>query len=78
MTEETANDLPKYAEAVLLPNATSNPIFAGEVDDKYQCSMEDKDNKVHGWVCTNDQSRHVGFWMITPSSEFRIGGPHLP
>ncbi|KAK9926081.1 hypothetical protein M0R45_023333 [Rubus argutus] len=61
-----------YPEAVLLSNATSNPILAGEVDDKYQYSMEDKDSKVHGWICTDPS---VGFWMITPSTEFRIGGP---
>ncbi|GMY32300.1 rhamnogalacturonate lyase B-like isoform X2 [Fagus crenata] len=43
------------------------------VDDKYQYSLEDKDNKVHGWI-SNDPS--VGFWMITPSDEFRKAGPH--
>ncbi|KAE8658678.1 Rhamnogalacturonate lyase family protein [Hibiscus syriacus] len=35
------------------------------VDDKYQYSSENKDLKVHG----------VGFWQITPSGEFRSGGP---
>lgn len=43
-----------------------------QVDDKYQYSCEDKDNKVHGWI-SNDPP--VGFWMITPSNEFRAGGP---
>ncbi|GKU95011.1 hypothetical protein SLEP1_g8429 [Rubroshorea leprosula] len=42
------------------------------VDDKYQYSLEDKDNKVHGWMVANPP---VGFWMITPSDEFRVGGP---
>ncbi|KAI3891720.1 hypothetical protein MKX03_001228 [Papaver bracteatum] len=42
------------------------------VDDKYQYSLENKDNKVHGWICTDPR---VGFWQITPSDEFRTGGP---
>ncbi|OAY33510.1 hypothetical protein MANES_13G102800v8 [Manihot esculenta] len=60
-----------YPEAVLLTNPI-NPKLRGEVDDKYQYSCEDKDNKVHGWI-SNDPP--VGFWMITPSNEFRAGGP---
>ncbi|KAL6225063.1 hypothetical protein ACLB2K_003915 [Fragaria x ananassa] len=60
-----------YKEAVLLTDP-SNPEFRGEVDDKYQYSIEDKDNKVHGWISTDES---VGFWMITPSDEFRTGGP---
>lgn len=43
-----------------------------QVDDKYQYSCENTDNSVHGWVSTLDS---VGFWMITPSNEFRNGGP---
>ncbi|KAI8023647.1 NADH dehydrogenase [ubiquinone] 1 alpha subcomplex subunit 8-B [Camellia lanceoleosa] len=42
------------------------------VDDKYQYSCDDKDNRVYGWICSN---LAVGFWMITPSDEFRTGGP---
>ncbi|XP_026432925.1 rhamnogalacturonate lyase B-like isoform X2 [Papaver somniferum] len=60
-----------YPEAVLLTNPT-NPLFKGEVDDKYQYSCENKDNRVHGWI-SSDHS--VGFWVITPSDEFRTGGP---
>ncbi|KAM1052977.1 hypothetical protein FF1_000503 [Malus domestica] len=60
-----------YPEAVLLTNP-SNPDLRGEVDDKYQYSSEDKDNKVHGWICTKPA---VGFWIITPSDEFRTAGP---
>ncbi|KAL5705486.1 rhamnogalacturonan endolyase [Ranunculus cassubicifolius] len=60
-----------YPEAVLLTNPT-NPDIKGEVDDKYQYSCEDKDNKVHGWICSDPP---VGFWQITPSDEFRTGGP---
>ncbi|XVF17391.1 hypothetical protein REPUB_Repub10bG0117700 [Reevesia pubescens] len=61
-----------YKEAVLLTNP-SNPEFEGQVDDKYQYSTENKDNKLHGWISDDDA---VGFWIITPSNEFRTGGPH--
>ncbi|XP_010254609.1 PREDICTED: probable rhamnogalacturonate lyase B [Nelumbo nucifera] len=60
-----------YAEAVLLTNPIE-PEFKGEVDDKYQYSCENKDNKVHGWICMDPP---VGFWQITPSDEFRTCGP---
>ncbi|KDO81262.1 hypothetical protein CISIN_1g0389792mg, partial [Citrus sinensis] len=53
-----------YEEAVLLPN--------GEVDDKYQYSMDAKDIRVHGWISTDST---VGFWQILPSSESRSFGP---
>ncbi|KAF5462025.1 hypothetical protein F2P56_018067 [Juglans regia] len=58
-------------EAVLLVNPVESE-FKGEVDDKYQYSCENKDLQVHGWICTDPP---VGFWQITPSSEFRSGGP---
>ncbi|XVE86892.1 hypothetical protein DITRI_Ditri18aG0072000 [Diplodiscus trichospermus] len=61
-----------FKEAVLMTNP-SNPQFKGEVDDKYQYSIENKDNKLHGWI-SDDEA--VGFWVITPSDEFRTGGPH--
>ncbi|XP_004287405.1 PREDICTED: probable rhamnogalacturonate lyase B isoform X1 [Fragaria vesca subsp. vesca] len=60
-----------FAEAVLLLDP-KNKELAGEVDDKYQYSCMNKDIQVHGWVC-NDPP--VGFWQITPSDEFRSGGP---
>ncbi|XP_052188166.1 probable rhamnogalacturonate lyase B [Diospyros lotus] len=60
-----------YPEAVLLVNPIE-PEFKGEVDDKYQYSCENKDNKVHGWICFDPP---VGFWQISPSNEFRTGGP---
>ncbi|XP_019439240.1 PREDICTED: probable rhamnogalacturonate lyase B isoform X2 [Lupinus angustifolius] len=63
-----------YPEAILLTNP-SNPQFRGEVDDKYQYSIENKDNKVHGWISIDSDSP-MGFWMITPSNEFRNGGPN--
>ncbi|OVA15246.1 Rhamnogalacturonate lyase [Macleaya cordata] len=71
--EDRKNGQPlAYPEAVLLTN-TSNPEFKGEVDDKYQYSVENKDNGVHGWISLDPR---VGLWMITPSNEFRTGGPH--
>ncbi|XP_021832103.1 probable rhamnogalacturonate lyase B [Prunus avium] len=60
-----------FPEAVLLVNPVE-PELKGEVDDKYQYSCDNKDNKVHGWICTEPP---VGFWQITPSNEFRSGGP---
>ena len=44
-----------------------------QVEDKYQYATENKDNKLHGWI-SDDEA--VGFWIITPSNEFRTGGPH--
>ncbi|KAK8956099.1 hypothetical protein KSP40_PGU011110 [Platanthera guangdongensis] len=60
-----------YPEAVLLTNPI-NADLKGEVDDKYQYSCENKDNKVHGWISLEPP---IGFWQITPSDEFRTGGP---
>lgn len=60
-----------YKEAVLLTN-TTNPHLKVKVDDKYQYAADSKDNKVHGWI---SQKIGVGFWIITPSGEFHIGGP---
>ncbi|KAK2656643.1 hypothetical protein Ddye_009695 [Dipteronia dyeriana] len=61
-----------YPEAVLLTDPI-NEELRGEVDDKYQYSLENKDNKVHGWITADDTP--VGFWMISPSEEYRSGGP---
>ncbi|KAI4979134.1 hypothetical protein ZWY2020_015887 [Hordeum vulgare] len=69
-----------YKEAVLLVNP-SEPQFAGEVDDKYQYSMDNKDNRVHGWIAGagggggGGDRVPVGFWVVTPSNEFKSGGP---
>ncbi|KAM6543812.1 hypothetical protein CsatB_008259 [Cannabis sativa] len=60
-----------YPEAVKLINPVE-PQFTGEVDDKYEYSCENKDNRVHGWI-SNDPP--IGFWQITPNDEFRSGGP---
>ncbi|KAK4707675.1 hypothetical protein R3W88_028600 [Solanum pinnatisectum] len=61
-----------YKEAVLLTNPT-NPDLKGEVDDKYFYSNDDKDGKVYGWISSTNPP--LGFWMINPSNEYRIGGP---
>ncbi|KAM7515835.1 hypothetical protein LguiA_005418 [Lonicera macranthoides] len=60
-----------YREAVHLTNP-ANPTLKGEVDDKYQLSCNNEDNRVHGWISSNP---NVGFWVISPSDEFRSGGP---
>ncbi|XP_044460522.1 probable rhamnogalacturonate lyase B [Mangifera indica] len=59
-------------ESVLLVNPI-NPDLKGEVDDKYQYSMDNKDGGVHGWI--SSRRPMVGFWVIFPSQEFRNGGP---
>ncbi|EEE69124.1 hypothetical protein OsJ_28234 [Oryza sativa Japonica Group] len=60
-----------YPEAVLLVDPI-NPDLRGEVDDKYQYSCENQYNNVHGWISFDPP---IGFWQITPSDEFRTGGP---
>ena len=60
-----------YPEAVLLKNPMNSEL-EGEVDDKYQYSSESKNDRVHGWISLNSG---IGFWIITPSYEFRTAGP---
>ncbi|XAR73519.1 Rhamnogalacturonan endolyase [Bertholletia excelsa] len=60
-----------YPEAVLLTDP-ENDDLKGEVDDKYMYSADVIDNQAHGWMCFE---HGVGFWVITPSNEFRTGGP---
>ncbi|GLU20223.1 hypothetical protein SLE2022_364330 [Rubroshorea leprosula] len=69
--DEDRSETLDYKEAVLLTNP-SDPDLRGQVDDKYQYSIEDKDNRVQGWMSNKPL---VGLWMITPSDEFRVGGP---
>eukprot|EP00249_Psilotum_nudum_P013399 c24306_g2_i1 orf=194-1318(+) len=59
-----------YPEAVILTRP-KNPDLQGEVDDKYQYSCDNRENRVHGWISFNPL---VGFWIITASDEFRNGG----
>ncbi|XP_051147562.1 uncharacterized protein LOC127262784 isoform X2 [Andrographis paniculata] len=61
----------EYPEAVLLVDPVDLE-FKGEVDDKYHYSIENKDNKVHGWISSDPP---LGFWQIAPSNEYRNGGP---
>ena len=63
-----------YKEAVLLVDPVE-PQFKGEVDDKYQYSLDNKDNAVHGWISAGRTNPAMGFWVITPSNEFKSGGP---
>ncbi|URD73710.1 Rhamnogalacturonate lyase [Musa troglodytarum] len=60
-----------YPEAVRLTDPT-NAALRGEVDDKHQYSSENKDSMVHGWISSDPP---IGFWLITPSNEFKTGGP---
>ncbi|CAL4993136.1 unnamed protein product [Urochloa decumbens] len=62
-----------YKEAVLLVDPME-PQFRGEVDDKYQYSLDNMDNFVHGWISVSDPNP-MGFWVVTPSNEFKSGGP---
>ena len=45
-----------------------------QVDDKYEYSLDNKDNVVHGWI-SSSHPNPTGFWVITPSNEFKSGGP---
>ncbi|KAG4399641.1 hypothetical protein AAZX31_08G266800 [Glycine max] len=75
MRDREAGQILAFPEAVLLTRPIS-PKFRGEVDDKYQYSCENKDNNVHGWISVDSSNApSVGFWMITPSNEFRNAGP---
>ncbi|CAL1397592.1 unnamed protein product [Linum trigynum] len=58
-------------ESVMLVNPI-NPDLKGEVDDKYQYSMDNQESGVHGWISSEPL---IGFWVIFPSHEFRSGGP---
>jgi len=64
-----------YKEAVLLVDPVE-PEFRGEVDDKYQYALDNQDNLVHGWIGGDPASAAAtGFWVVTPSNEFKNGGP---
>ncbi|CAJ2643127.1 unnamed protein product [Trifolium pratense] len=62
-----------YPEAVRLVDPIE-PEFKGEVDDKYEYSIESRSNYVHGWISIHS-SESNGIWLITPSYEFRSAGP---
>ncbi|KAF6141505.1 hypothetical protein GIB67_012267 [Kingdonia uniflora] len=41
-----------------------------KVDDKYEYSIKNKDNRIHGWVSSYPP---IGLWQITTNDEFRTG-----
>ncbi|CAI9115105.1 OLC1v1015939C1 [Oldenlandia corymbosa var. corymbosa] len=57
-----------YKEAVHVKGPTGQM----EVDDKYQYSLDNKDQQAHGWISAE---KNVGFWVIMPSYESKAGGP---
>lgn len=58
------------------PQSYFGPVAShwNQVDDKYQYACESRYNRVHGWICI-DPVNSTGFWLITPSYEFRSAGP---
>ncbi|KAI4984040.1 hypothetical protein ZWY2020_040893 [Hordeum vulgare] len=58
-----------YREAVLLVDP-SEPQFKGEVEDKYQYTLDTKDNMVHGWV-TAGRTRRLR--VVTQRMKFKSG-----
>ncbi|KAI3955239.1 hypothetical protein MKW98_020872 [Papaver atlanticum] len=64
----------QYKEATLLVDPVE-PELKGQVDDKYMYALNSEDIKVHGWVSSEASDPLVGFWHITPSDEYRGGGP---
>lgn len=61
----------EYREAILWTNY-SDPKLKTQVEDKYQYAEDIKDQRVHGWISSDPA---VGFWLITPSTEFYLTGP---
>jgi len=59
-----------HLDILLVPVCFNSLII--QVDDKYQYACEDKDNKVVGWISFDPP---IGMWVVTPSDEFRLGGP---
>ncbi|RZC82078.1 hypothetical protein C5167_044663 [Papaver somniferum] len=60
-----------FKEAALLVDPVDREL-KGQVDDKYMYAQNIEGIKVHGWVSSDPL---VGFWHITPSHEYRSGGP---
>ena len=50
-----------YKEAVLLVDPVE-PQFKGEVDDKYQYSLDNKDNTVPGWISGGRTNPAMHYW----------------
>ncbi|KAL2940327.1 Rhamnogalacturonate lyase [Bienertia sinuspersici] len=45
-----------------------------QVEDKYQYSEDMKDQQVHGWISSDDETS-FGFWLIKPTTEYYSAGP---
>ncbi|GER47111.1 rhamnogalacturonate lyase family protein [Striga asiatica] len=71
--DRKAGQILGYKEVVWLQRR--GIVLINRVDDKYQYSCDNKDSRVHGWISSNPK---VGFWVTTPSDEFRVGGPVKP
>jgi rhamnogalacturonan endolyase len=64
-----------YKEAVLLVNP-QEPQFKGEVDDKYEYSMDNKDNAVHGWITGGGgHPSPMGSGSSLPATSSRAAAP---
>ncbi|RZC68328.1 hypothetical protein C5167_031589 [Papaver somniferum] len=72
--EPPRGKLLQFKEAALLVDPVE-PDLKGQVEDKYMYAQNIEDIKVHGWVCSKASDPLVGFWHITPSDEYRSGGP---
>lgn len=69
----TANDVKNGIRMnVKEANLLNTGIHKGEVEHKYDYSAILAQTPTWGWTSTK---KHVGFWMINPSSEYINGGP---
>ncbi|KAI3435127.1 Rhamnogalacturonan endolyase [Psidium guajava] len=66
------NHRKKFSKKKKVYNLDTHLKHHPQVDDKYQYSCENQENKVHGWISSDPP---VGFWMITPSHESHTAGP---
>ncbi|URD72290.1 Rhamnogalacturonate lyase [Musa troglodytarum] len=60
-----------YPEAIRLTDPI-NAALRREVIRVFQHLNLPKDSMVHGWISSDPP---IGFWLITPSNEFKTGGP---
>ncbi|KAF9683364.1 hypothetical protein SADUNF_Sadunf04G0005800 [Salix dunnii] len=71
MRSKSEDLLPDRGKQLIVPESVLlvNPIntgLKGEIDDKYQYSMDNKDGGVHGWISSGPI---IGFWTTFPSHE---------
>ncbi|KAF3543315.1 hypothetical protein DY000_02009231 [Brassica cretica] len=72
VADRRQNLMPLEADRNLTDGSAATLEYKEAVDDKYLYSMEGKDNRLHGWIASEQR---VGFWIITASNEFRTCGP---